>query len=56
MYFLISGMTYKRWVNAILGNLFMMKNKRDPREGVVKEKADDLNQDHHEGGSFEKST
>ena len=44
LYFLIGGMTYRRWVNSILGNLYLMKN-RDPKKD-----------DQNEGGQEEQES
>jgi hypothetical protein len=49
LYFLIGGMTYRRYVNAILGSLFYMKKNRDDKLGSKALKKDDLDQ-FNEGG------
>jgi hypothetical protein len=44
LYFLIGGMTWRRYVNAILGSLYYMKKNRDEKLGVLTTKKDDLDQ------------
>jgi hypothetical protein len=42
LYFLIGGMTYRRWVDAILGKLYMMKKNRPLKLGQENQNKDDL--------------